>query len=128
MGRDTEWEKVKEIYRLGLRHGMKLSAISGVKGVYSDDDIAKVVALAKEARKTWTGSAAQADAPPAAARRKPAARKAVAKAAPEAPAKPAARKAVKTVKAPAAKKPPAKPAAAAKTAARKPRAARAATA
>jgi predicted amino acid dehydrogenase len=56
VGRDTEWEKVKEIYRLGLRHGMKLSAISGVKGVYSDEDIANVVALAKNARLSWKGS------------------------------------------------------------------------
>ena len=55
IGRDTEWEKVKEIYKLGLKHGMKLSAISGVKGVYSDEDIAKVVALAKKARLTWKG-------------------------------------------------------------------------
>ncbi len=53
IGRDTEWEKVKEIYKLGIRHGMKLAAISGVKGVYSDDDIAKVVALARKARRTW---------------------------------------------------------------------------
>ena len=56
VGRDTEWEKVKEIYRLGLRHGMKLAAISGVKGVYSDDDIARVVALAIQARRTWKGA------------------------------------------------------------------------
>lgn len=53
VGRDTEWEKVKEIYKLGLKHGMKLAAISGVKGVYTDEDIAKVVALAKKARLTW---------------------------------------------------------------------------
>ena len=53
IGRDTEWQKVKEIYKLGLKHGMKLAAISGVNGVYSDEDIAKVVKLAKEARKTW---------------------------------------------------------------------------
>jgi predicted amino acid dehydrogenase len=53
IGRDTEWEMVKEIYKLGLKHGMKLSAISGVKGVYSDEDIAKVVELAKKARLTW---------------------------------------------------------------------------
>nr|WHW29590.1 hypothetical protein [uncultured bacterium] len=53
IGRDTEWEKVKEIYKLGIKHGMKLAAISGVKGVYSDDDIAKVVALAKKVRRTW---------------------------------------------------------------------------
>jgi predicted amino acid dehydrogenase len=57
IGRDTEWEKVKEIYKLGLRHGMKLSAISGVNGVFSDADIAKVKALALKARKTWKGGA-----------------------------------------------------------------------
>lgn len=55
VGRDTEWEKVKEIYKLGLKHGMKLAAISGVKGVYSDEDIAKVVALARKARLNWNG-------------------------------------------------------------------------
>ncbi len=53
IGRDTEWEKVKEIYKLGLKHGMKLAAISGVNGVFTDAQIAKVVELAKEARKTW---------------------------------------------------------------------------
>ena len=57
VGRDTEWEKVKQIYKLGLKHGMKLSAISGVKGVYTDADIAKVVELAKVARLTWQGGA-----------------------------------------------------------------------
>jgi hypothetical protein len=60
IGRDTEWEKVKEIYRLGLKHGMKLAAISGVKGVYTDADIAKVVALAKKARLTWKSGKATA--------------------------------------------------------------------
>ncbi|MFN9450372.1 MAG: dehydrogenase, partial [Rubrivivax sp.] len=30
IGRDTEWDKVKEIYKLGIKHGMKLAAISGV--------------------------------------------------------------------------------------------------
>lgn len=54
LGRNIEWEKVKEIYSLGLKHGMKLSAISGVNGVYSDEDIAKVRELAIEARKTWS--------------------------------------------------------------------------
>jgi predicted amino acid dehydrogenase len=53
VGRDTEWEKVKEIYKLGLKHGMKLSSISGVNGVYSDEDIAEVVVNAKKALKTW---------------------------------------------------------------------------
>ncbi len=49
VGRNIEWEKVKEIYRLGLKHGMKLAAISGVNGVYTDDDLAQIreLALAK---------------------------------------------------------------------------------
>ena len=45
VGSDTEWEKVREIYRMGLKHGMKLAAISGVDGVFSDDDIVKVKEL-----------------------------------------------------------------------------------
>ncbi|HOE40846.1 MAG TPA: dehydrogenase [Rhodoferax sp.] len=53
VGRDTEWEKVKEIYKLGRKHGMKLAAISGVNGVFTDEAIAKVVKLAKKARLTW---------------------------------------------------------------------------
>ena len=116
VGRDTEWEKVKEIYKLGLKHGMKLAAISGVKGVYSDEDIAKVVTLARKARLTWTGTSGAKAAPIA---RKAAANKTVA---PETPApaspvkKTAAKKAV--VKPVAAKPAPAKvPAKAAKPAA-----------
>ena len=50
VGREIEWEKVKEIYKLGLKHGMKLAAISGHKGVYTDEDIQKVKELALEAR------------------------------------------------------------------------------
>ncbi len=100
IGRDTEWEKVKEIYRLGLKHGMKLSAISGANGVYSDEDIARVVKLAKKALPTWKGGSAASKAP---AKRKPAAKKAAATtpavkaAAKKAPAKKAApaRKAAK---------------------------------
>ncbi|MBC7917598.1 MAG: dehydrogenase [Rhodoferax sp.] len=107
VGRDTEWEKVKEIYKLGLKHGMKLSAISGVKGVYSDEDIARVVALAKKARLTWKGTTSAA--PAKAAAKKTPAKKAPAKAA----AKPtAAKKAT-------AKKVAAKPAAAKKVVAKK---------
>ncbi len=105
IGRDTEWEKVKEIYKLGLKHGMKLSAISGVNGVFSDEDIAKVVALAKKARLTWKGGAA-----PAKAARKAAAKKTVAT---KAPAKRAA------VKKAVAKQAPAKKVAAKKVAAKK---------
>lgn len=50
VGRAIEWAKVKEIYRLGLRHGMRLAAISGVNGVYSEEDIARVRELALAAR------------------------------------------------------------------------------
>ena len=50
VGRAIEWEKVHEIYRMGLKHGMKLAAISGASGVYSDEDIAKVRELALAAR------------------------------------------------------------------------------
>ena len=81
IGRDTEWEKVKEIYKLGIKHGMKLAAISGVKGVYSDEDIAKVVALAKKARLTWKGTSSAApakSAPKKAATKKVVTEKAVA--------------------------------------------------
>jgi predicted amino acid dehydrogenase len=88
IGRDTEWEKVKEIYKLGLRHGMKLAAISGANGVYSDEDIASVVALAQKARKTWKGTSAATRA------KKAPARKAARKKAP-------ARKTATTNKAPA---------------------------
>jgi len=50
VGRNIEWEKVHEIYKLGLKHGMRLAAISGVNGVFSDEDIARVRRLALEAR------------------------------------------------------------------------------
>ena len=57
VGRNIEWEKVKEIYRLGLKHGMRLATISGVNGVFTPDDIARIRELALEAR-----AAADADA------------------------------------------------------------------
>ncbi len=50
VGRNIEWEKVREIYRLGRKHGMKLAAISGVKGPFSDEDIRRVRELALSAR------------------------------------------------------------------------------
>jgi predicted amino acid dehydrogenase len=50
VGRNIEWEKVKEIYQIGLKHGMKLAAISGVNGIYSDDDLARIRELALERR------------------------------------------------------------------------------
>jgi hypothetical protein len=55
VGRQIEWEKVREIYRLGLKHGMKLAAISGVHGPFSDADIARVRRLAVEARRKGGG-------------------------------------------------------------------------
>jgi predicted amino acid dehydrogenase len=45
-GSKTQWEKVKEIYKLGLKHGMKLASISGVDGVLNPEDIARVKTLA----------------------------------------------------------------------------------
>ncbi|MBK9444326.1 MAG: dehydrogenase [Comamonadaceae bacterium] len=58
VGRAIEWEKVREIYKLGLKHGMKLAAISGVNGPFSDEDIEKVRELALVARaKTAMGKA-----------------------------------------------------------------------
>jgi predicted amino acid dehydrogenase len=50
VGRAIEWEKVKEIYRLGLKHGMELATISGVNGVFTDEDIARIRELAVAAR------------------------------------------------------------------------------
>ncbi len=50
VGRNIEWEKVREIYRLGRKHGMKLAAISGVNGPFSDADIDRVRTLALAAR------------------------------------------------------------------------------
>ena len=50
VGRNIEWEKVKEIYRLGLKHGMKLATISGVNGVFTPEDIARIRELALERR------------------------------------------------------------------------------
>jgi hypothetical protein len=123
IGRDTEWPKVKEIYRLGLKHGMKLSAISGAKGVYSDEDIAQVVTLAKKALRSWkpgtaAGAAAAADGAAPRPARKRAARaakvatveKLAQAAAPveAAPAKPAAKRAAKKVAKPVTKKAPSK--------------------
>ena len=105
VGRDTEWEKVKQIYKLGLKHGMKLSAISGVKGVYSDADIAKVVALAKTARLTWQGGTGAAPKAAAAApAKRVSARKAAAKAATAAAEAPVAAAAPKPARKAAARK------------------------
>jgi hypothetical protein len=92
VGRGIEWEKVREIYQLGLKNGMKLAAISGVNGPFSDEDIERVRALALAARSEKLRPAAPArrtrakpvtPAQPTAAK-KPAPRKTRAKAKPSA--------------------------------------------
>jgi predicted amino acid dehydrogenase len=55
VGRNIEWEKVKEIYKLGLKHGMKLATISGVSGVFTADDMARIRELALRARASSSG-------------------------------------------------------------------------
>ena len=50
VGRNIEWERVKEIYRLGLKHGMRLATISGVNGPYTDEDFDRVRTAALAAR------------------------------------------------------------------------------
>ncbi|MEW6732668.1 MAG: hypothetical protein AB1489_15170, partial [Acidobacteriota bacterium] len=50
LGRDINLEGVKEIYKMGLKHGFKLAAIRGHKGVFTDQEIALVRARAEEAR------------------------------------------------------------------------------
>ena len=78
VGRNIEWEKVREIYRLGRKHGMKLAAISGVNGPFTDADIRRVRRLALAARAAQAGAASK----EAAAGRKPAPRKKASAAAP----------------------------------------------
>jgi predicted amino acid dehydrogenase len=58
VGRNIEWERVREIYRMGLKHGMKLAAISGVNGPFTDADIRRVRRLALAARAKAQGDAA----------------------------------------------------------------------
>ena len=59
VGRSITWPKVKEIYRLGLKHGMKLATISGVNGPYTDEDFDRVRAAALAARAAQAGTGAE---------------------------------------------------------------------
>ena len=59
VGRSITWPKVKEIYRLGLKHGMKLATISGVNGPYTDDDFDRVRSAALAARAAAAGTGAK---------------------------------------------------------------------
>ena len=77
VGRNIEWEKVREIYRLGRKHGMKLAAISGVNGPFTDADIRRVrrLALAARAKQAPVARKTARTLPrPATPRRKPAAK------------------------------------------------------
>jgi predicted amino acid dehydrogenase len=56
VGRNLSWPKVKEIYRLGLKHGMRLATISGVHGPYTDEDFARVRTAALAARAAHAGA------------------------------------------------------------------------
>ncbi len=55
VGRSISWPKVKEIYGLGLRHGMKLATISGINGPYTDEDFDRVREAAFAARSRTAG-------------------------------------------------------------------------
>jgi predicted amino acid dehydrogenase len=50
LGRDINLAGVKEIYQMGLRHGFRLAAIRGHKGVITDQEIALVRARAEEVK------------------------------------------------------------------------------
>lgn len=54
LGRNIEWEKVREIYQMGLRHGMKLAAISGVNGVFQEEDFERVRTLASRGLRAYS--------------------------------------------------------------------------
>lgn len=56
VGRSISWPKVKEIYQLGLKHGMKLATISGVNGPYTDADFDRVRSAALAARRAQAGA------------------------------------------------------------------------
>jgi hypothetical protein len=52
IGHNIKWEKIKKIYKLGLKHGMKISSILGANGFYKKKDIDKIRTLALGARGT----------------------------------------------------------------------------
>ena len=58
VGRNIDWERVKEIYRLGLKHGMKLATISGVNGPFTEQDVRNVRNQAIAARAAMQAGAA----------------------------------------------------------------------
>lgn len=61
VGRNIEWQRVKEIYQLGLKHGMRLATISGVRGPFTEEDFTRVREAALAARAGATDEAADTD-------------------------------------------------------------------
>ncbi len=53
LGRRLSLKQVKEIYKLGIKHGAKLSAIRGPMGTISNADIKRCRNLAAKKLKTW---------------------------------------------------------------------------
>jgi predicted amino acid dehydrogenase len=54
LGRDLDWKKVKEIYKLAREHGVGLAAIRGHAGVITDKEIAITRELALKKRTRWS--------------------------------------------------------------------------
>ncbi|XGC80235.1 dehydrogenase [Bdellovibrio bacteriovorus] len=52
MGRDIEWNKVKQIYKMAQRHGVQLAAIQGHTGIITDKEIELTRQLALSKRRT----------------------------------------------------------------------------
>lgn len=59
VGRDIKWDRVSEIYKLALKHGMELANISGLRGPLKDEDFERVRNLAVAARKERATTAAK---------------------------------------------------------------------
>jgi predicted amino acid dehydrogenase len=51
MGRDIEWDKVKQIYKLARKHGVQLAAIQGHMGIITDREIELTRQLALSRRR-----------------------------------------------------------------------------
>lgn len=56
LSRELELEKVKEIYRIAVRHGAKLSAIRSHFGVVTEDNVLRCKALALNRLSNWNST------------------------------------------------------------------------
>ncbi|MEK6705644.1 MAG: hypothetical protein AABZ06_07635 [Bdellovibrionota bacterium] len=56
LSKQLSMEKVKEIYKIGIKHGATLSAIQGPNGVIADEDIVACRKLALKRLKNWKSS------------------------------------------------------------------------